>query len=470
MVTGNISAILSWQSGSPAGSPSITYYWVVGTSPTVTYGNGVAQNSTSSTSVSTSALAPGITYYLRVYAFTNCNNSTSGYATSFPFTTNSACIEPTIQISNISFSDIGTNTMTANWTIVNTNISRSVIYINTTNSFTPPVNGTEPLSNSIYSNSGQQCIYNGVNNSVMITGLLCNTIYYFRAYEANCTSTSSVYNISTSINNPNSQITYMCSCTDGIKNGNETGVDCGGSCPPCGSCLNTIVEIKTDQYPSEISWNIKNSAGVIVASNGSYSINYSLNTHSYCLYEGCYSFNITDTYGDGILSPGFFKVSQGNSVLINNSPYSSSATFYFCLGIPPAPNCTDGIKNGNETGIDCGGSCVPCPNCSDGIKNGNETGIDCGGDCAPCPTCFDGIKNGYESGIDCGGPCLPCQTCFDGIKNGSETGVDCGGSCTPCPTCSDGIKNGTETGVDCGGTCPVCPTCNDGIKMATRQA
>ena len=26
----------------------------------------------------------------------------------------------------------------------------------------------------------------------------------------------------------------------------------------------------------------------------------------------------------------------------------------------PAPTCNDGIKNGNETGKDCGGSCVGC--------------------------------------------------------------------------------------------------------------
>jgi hypothetical protein len=36
-----------------------------------------------------------------------------------------------------------------------------------------------------------------------------------------------------------------------------------------------------------------------------------------------------------------------------------------CLGTevvtPPAPSCTDGIKNGNELGVDCGGSCPPCP-------------------------------------------------------------------------------------------------------------
>jgi len=57
-------------------------------------------------------------------------------------------------------------------------------------------------------------------------------------------------------------------------------------------------------------------------------------------------------------------------------------------GPPPAPTCTDGIQNGDETGVDCGGTtCAPCavPTCTDGIQNGDETGVDCGGtSCAPC--------------------------------------------------------------------------------------
>ncbi len=42
------------------------------------------------------------------------------------------------------------------------------------------------------------------------------------------------------------------------------------------------------------------------------------------------------------------------------------------------------IKNGNETGVDCGGNCTPCPSCNDGIKNQNETDIDCGVLCKAC--------------------------------------------------------------------------------------
>lgn len=50
--------------------------------------------------------------------------------------------------------------------------------------------------------------------------------------------------------------------------------------------------------------------------------------------------------------------------------------------------------------------------CSDGIKNGNEEAIDCGGLCPPClvPNCFDNIKNQNEENIDCGGLCSPCET------------------------------------------------------------
>lgn len=58
-------------------------------------------------------------------------------------------------------------------------------------------------------------------------------------------------------------------------------------------------------------------------------------------------------------------------------------------GTEPKTNCFDGVKNchsgGCEENVDCGGPCEPCPNCSDGIKNGDETGIDCGGFCDPCP-------------------------------------------------------------------------------------
>jgi hypothetical protein len=53
--------------------------------------------------------------------------------------------------------------------------------------------------------------------------------------------------------------------------------------------------------------------------------------------------------------------------------------------------CTDGIKNGSETGTDCGGgTCANCPTCSDGVTNQGETAMDCGGPCAACGSSGNG--------------------------------------------------------------------------------
>ena len=93
-VTGATTADLSWSAGNPAGSSTVTYYWVVGTSSTVTYGNGVAQNTTTGNTATVTGLTPGTKYYLRVYARTSCNNTESGYKTSSSFTTDEVCIAP----------------------------------------------------------------------------------------------------------------------------------------------------------------------------------------------------------------------------------------------------------------------------------------------------------------------------------------------------------------------------------------
>ena len=261
-------------------------------------------------------------------------------------------------------------------------------------------------------------------------------------------------------------------CDDGIQNGDETGVDCGGpDCDPCNTnCNNVTITINLDNYPEETSWTITNANGAVVASGGTYGSqpDGSTVTITECLDDGCYDFNISDSYGDGICCSygnGSYTVTDANgNTLASGGSFGSSETTNFCLGGGPTPTCDDGIQNGDETGVDCGGSnCPACPTCDDGIQNGDETGVDCGGsDCPACPTCDDGIQNGDETGVDCGGSdCPACPTCDDGIQNGDETGVDCGGSdCPACPTCDDGIQNGDETGVDCGG--PDCDPCNTG--------
>ena len=84
---------------------------------------------------------------------------------------------------------------------------------------------------------------------------------------------------------------------------------------------------------------------------------------------------------------------------------------------------------------------------------------DTGVDAAKPPTCTDGAKNGSETDVDCGGSCLTkCAT-----SRGCATAADCvtatciSGVCRAA-TATDGVKNGSETDVDCGGPDPpACP-------------
>lgn len=71
--------------------------------------------------------------------------------------------------------------------------------------------------------------------------------------------------------------------------------------------------------------------------------------------------------------------------------------------------CTDGIKNQDETDIDCGGVCEKCDTGKNCIKYEDcKTGF-CYENVCKEPTCDDGLKNQDETGVDCGGECEPCQ-------------------------------------------------------------
>ncbi|PTL81790.1 EB domain-containing protein [Vitiosangium sp. GDMCC 1.1324] len=112
----------------------------------------------------------------------------------------------------------------------------------------------------------------------------------------------------------------------------------------------------------------------------------------------------------------------------------------YSLPSTPAGTCADGRSSGDEpcgTGgdacrsdADCpggvcrGGVCqTASPSCSDGVRNRDETGVDCGG--SSCPACSGGQQAcgsdaDCESGDVCiGGVCSPCTEsaqCTDGLE------------------------------------------------------
>jgi hypothetical protein len=108
-------------------------------------------------------------------------NSTSRPNIRFAFTP-PPCTAPSTQASSLTFGIPGATSANVNWT--NGNGGGRVVYINTTNSFTAPSDGTNPTATTAWVNTGQQCIFNGTGSGpVTVTGLSASTTYWVRVYE-----------------------------------------------------------------------------------------------------------------------------------------------------------------------------------------------------------------------------------------------------------------------------------------------
>src|SRR5207253_1443636 len=92
---------------------------------------------------------------------------------------------------------------------------------------------------------------------------------------------------------------------------------------------------------------------------------------------------------------------------------------------PTMPSaCTNGVKDGVETDVDCGGSvCGPCA---------------AGKACAVTTDCVTGSR--CASGV-----CVSTALCSNGALDAGETDVDCGGS--TCPPCATGKR--CQANTDC---------------------
>ncbi|MDB4935039.1 MAG: hypothetical protein JWP87_2011 [Labilithrix sp.] len=278
-------------------------------------------------------------------------------------------------------------------------------------------------------------------------------------------------------------------CNDTVKNGTETDTDCGGTCAT--KCADT-----------------KGCAAAADCTSGLCD-----NATKTCTAPGC---------NDGVLNGNETDVDCGGSCSTKCAVAKTCAVGSDCASLSCdagttkciAAACNDNIQNADETDVDCGGICAPAnkcadtkgcaaagdctsgvcnpgtktcsvPVCTDTIKNGDETDLDCGGSCSPTNACADAkacaIGADCVSGVCTGNLCIP-PACNDTVKNGSETDTDCGGMCAPlskcadtkaclvagdctsgvcdglthtCTSaaCNDAVKNGDESDVDCGGSC-----------------
>ncbi|MGB0679747.1 MAG: hypothetical protein ACPGUV_08815 [Polyangiales bacterium] len=121
-----------------------------------------------------------------------------------------------------------------------------------------------------------------------------------------------------------------------------------------------------------------------------------------------------------------------------------------------AASCSDATQNGNESDIDCGGSCGTC---STGLACGVGTDCDsgvCSSNICQAPSCSDAAQNGSETDVDCGGSCGGCGDGQRCAVAGDCSSLVCTSGICQVPTCSDSVQNGNETGIDCGGNCGSC--------------
>jgi hypothetical protein len=276
-------------------------------------------------------------------------------------------------------------------------------------------------------------------------------------------------------------------CSDSFKDADETGIDCGGS--TCAKCANGVASI---------------------ASGCMSGISDGINCVADLCRSGRKDADETDRDCGG---PSCNKCGANQACVLNTD--CSSAAPICQAGKCSRAQCTNGTKDGDESDLDCGGSCSSIRQCDlNKICRMNSDcagALGCIGGVCKAPSCSDGVKNGLESDVDCGGTCqnkcvvgkrcatnLSCQsnvcnnaicdsaTCGNRRKDGTETDVDCGGSCqakclqyrsctasTDCaasapvcnartktcgaPSCFDGIMNQNETDIDCGG--PTCAGC-----------
>lgn len=136
----------------------------------------------------------------RVYTVTDACDNSSSCAMNID-----VLCRPTIQAYSIYFPTVNSTSLEVEW--YPGNGSSRIVAMNTVNSFSLPPDGYDPLPNTVYDGSGEQVIYNGQGESVTVTGLLPNTTYWFRVFEASDCSGENLYLTSTANGNPKSQKT-----------------------------------------------------------------------------------------------------------------------------------------------------------------------------------------------------------------------------------------------------------------------
>merc|ERR1712232_1427744 len=123
-------------------------------------------------------------------------------------------------------------------------------------------------------------------------------------------------------------------CSDGVC---SNVLDCS----ICGGGASSMLELTTDNYPGETTWDIKNSSGDEKYNGSGYSDANTLHSINMCLASDEYTFTITDAYGDGICCSygnGGYIIKVADTEVVNGGDFGDSKTETFTVNGPAPTN------------------------------------------------------------------------------------------------------------------------------------
>jgi choice-of-anchor B domain-containing protein len=274
-------------------------------------------------------------------------------------------------------------------------------------------------------------------------------------------------------------------CTDpGASNYNSAATIDDGSC--IYPCFNIDIEILTDCWGSEVSWDIQDALGNIVAAGPTSAYgNQTTYNELLCLTAGCYDFTMYDSFGDGLSGiasgcaiDGNYTVTDafGNVLAVMGAAnYGSSVTHNICLPVG-IQGCMDtSACNYDSTATVDDGSCT-FPGCNNSTACNYDSSAGCDdGSCEfiTCSGCTNSTACNYDSTatID-DGSCAPPDGCTNAAAcNYSSTALCDDGSCEflSCAGCIDSsacnfdstatIDDGSCEYISCQG-CMITTACN----------